>query len=254
MCHRGRAREPLLKMAKLGAVVDDGWPRPIAPSALCSAGLRSKSLRVVPCTVMSMIERAPDVQRLRGGYLRFIACTPCNWPRNPSALLDWNNNYGEDPTKAVCFHCSNLPKHFFKEARMDFQQISPAPWAATTPTERAWAREIGPHEFSPRFSTNDRQGSIHGYVGDSEFHRRPARNLGGPACAHPQVAELLRSSAARLRTSRGRHLGGSRGRAGSRHALSRLEVYQIRRGQGQGQVREDNSLVSRPRPPPPGGP
>jgi len=26
---------------------------------------------------------------------------------SPSALLDWNNNYGTDPNKAVCFHCSN---------------------------------------------------------------------------------------------------------------------------------------------------
>ena len=41
----------------------------------------------------------------------------------PSALLDWNNNYGDDPDKAVCFHCSNLPKHFFVEARMDYQAI-----------------------------------------------------------------------------------------------------------------------------------
>ena len=41
----------------------------------------------------------------------------------PSALLDWNNNYGDDPDKAVCFHCSNLPKHFFKDVRMDFQEI-----------------------------------------------------------------------------------------------------------------------------------
>jgi len=41
----------------------------------------------------------------------------------PSALLDWNNNYGSDPDKAVCFHCSNLPKHFFSDARMDYQAI-----------------------------------------------------------------------------------------------------------------------------------
>ena len=38
----------------------------------------------------------------------------------PSALLDWNNNYGDDPNKAVCFHCSNLPKHFFEDVRMDY--------------------------------------------------------------------------------------------------------------------------------------
>src|SRR2546430_7534314 len=43
--------------------------------------------------------------------------------QTPSALLDWNNNYADDPDKAVCFHCSNLPKHFFKDVRMDFQEI-----------------------------------------------------------------------------------------------------------------------------------
>ncbi len=41
----------------------------------------------------------------------------------PSALLDWNNNYGTDPDKCVCFHCSNLPKHFFNDVIMDFQAI-----------------------------------------------------------------------------------------------------------------------------------
>ena len=41
----------------------------------------------------------------------------------PSALLDWNNNYGADPNKAVCFHCSNLPKHFFRDVKMDYQAI-----------------------------------------------------------------------------------------------------------------------------------
>jgi hypothetical protein len=30
--------------------------------------------------------------------------------RTPSALLDWNNSYGDDPDKAV-----NLPKHFFAD-------------------------------------------------------------------------------------------------------------------------------------------
>jgi L-fucose isomerase-like protein len=28
----------------------------------------------------------------------------------PSAIVDWNNNYGDDLNKAVLFHCSNLPK------------------------------------------------------------------------------------------------------------------------------------------------
>jgi hypothetical protein len=69
-------------------------------------------------------ERQSDVERLRSGYLRRDRhARAATGFRTPSALLDWNNNYGDDPDKAVCFHCSNLPKHFFKEVRMDFQQI-----------------------------------------------------------------------------------------------------------------------------------
>ena len=56
----------------------------------------------------------------------------------PSALLDWNNNYGDDPDKAVCFHCSNLPKHFFKDVRMDFQEIIAGRWGRRIPSEPAW--------------------------------------------------------------------------------------------------------------------
>jgi L-fucose isomerase-like protein len=41
----------------------------------------------------------------------------------PSAILDWNNNYGEDPGKMVLFHCSNLPKSFFQDTRMTIHPI-----------------------------------------------------------------------------------------------------------------------------------
>ena len=43
----------------------------------------------------------------------------------PSALVDWNNNYGGDPNKGVVFHCSNLPKDVFDTPKpeMDYQAI-----------------------------------------------------------------------------------------------------------------------------------
>jgi L-fucose isomerase-like protein len=79
---------------------------------------------VVPCTVMSMMSNdllpsacEVDICGVVGMYALQLASG------TPSALLDWNNNYGEDPDKAVCFHCSNLPKHFFSDVRMDFQEI-----------------------------------------------------------------------------------------------------------------------------------
>jgi len=34
---------------------------------------------------------------------------------SPSALLDWNNNYGNDPDKGIIFHCGNFAKSIFDE-------------------------------------------------------------------------------------------------------------------------------------------
>ena len=62
----------------------------------------------------------------------------------PSAIVDWNNNYGDDPDKAVIFHCSNLPKDVFVDQPSNFfrpttsrswttRRSSPARSAETTP-------------------------------------------------------------------------------------------------------------------------
>src|SRR5713101_6975450 len=115
----------LLKMAKLGAVVDE-WMRTanVHISAVQCWTSLEENLGVVPCTVMSMMSDSllssaceVDVCGVLGMHALQLAS------QTPSALLDWNNNYGSDPNKAVCFHCSNLPKHFFKNVKMDFQEI-----------------------------------------------------------------------------------------------------------------------------------
>jgi L-fucose isomerase-like protein len=112
-------------MAKLGAVVDEWMAQTdCAISAVQCWTSLEEYFGVVPCTVMSMMSEnlmssacEVDICGVVGMHALQLASG------TPSALLDWNNNYGEDPDKAVCFHCSNLPKHFFKESRMDFQQI-----------------------------------------------------------------------------------------------------------------------------------
>jgi L-fucose isomerase-like protein len=113
--------------------------------------------------------------------------------QTPSALLDWNNNYGDDPDKAVCFHCSNLPKHFFKEVRMDFQEII----AGTVGKENTFGTCVGRVKSGPmsyaRFSTDDRTGSIRGYVGEGEFTDDPLDTFGGAGVVRiPKLQELLR--------------------------------------------------------------
>ena len=187
--------EPLMKMAKLGAVVDQWMTQTqVAISAVQCWTSLEEFFGVVPCTIMSMMSEnltssacEVDICGVVGMHALQLASA------TPSALLDWNNNYGDDPDKAVCFHCSNLPKHFFKEVRMDFQEII----AGTVGKENTYGTCVGRVKSGPmsfaRFSTNDRAGTIHGYVGEGEFTDDPLETFGGAGVVRiPRLQALLR--------------------------------------------------------------
>ncbi len=192
----GTPEAALLKMAKL-AVVIDAW---MAASELTVSAVQcwtsiEEYLGIVPCTVMSMmseqlIPSACEVDIL--GTLSMYALTLAS--ETPSALLDWNNNYGDNPNKAVCFHCSNLPKHFFREGvKMDYQLII----AGTVGKENAHGTldgtvKAGPMSFA-RFSTDDFAGRITGYVGEGNFTDDPLNTFGGAGVVEiPNLQRLLR--------------------------------------------------------------
>ena len=70
---------------------------------------------VVPCTLMSIMSdnlMASACETDVAGTVAMQALVLASG--KPSALVDWNNNYGDDPDKGVIFHCSNLPKSVFK--------------------------------------------------------------------------------------------------------------------------------------------
>ena len=177
----GIPQQALVKMAKLGAVVED-WMKAVEvqiSAVQCWTSLE-ENLGVVPCTVMSMMSDSlfssaceVDVCGVLGMHALQLASG------SPSALLDWNNNYGSDPDKAVCFHCSNLPKHFFKDVRMDFQAII----AGTVGKENTFGTCVGRVKSGPmtfaRFSTDDFAGRIRGYVGNGRFTDDPLETFGG---------------------------------------------------------------------------
>jgi L-fucose isomerase-like protein len=185
----------LMKMAKLGAVID-GWMRDteVSVSAVQCWTSLEENLGVVPCTVMSMMSNdllssacEVDICGVIGMHALRLAS------RTPSALLDWNNNYGNDPNKAVCFHCSNLPKHFFREVVMDFQAII----AGTVGKENTYGTCVGTVKPGPmsfaRFSTDDVNGRIRGYVGEGRFTDDPLNTFGGAGVVEiPELQRLLR--------------------------------------------------------------
>jgi L-fucose isomerase-like protein len=185
----------LLKMAKLGAVID-GWMKQshIDISAVQCWTSMEEFFGVVPCTIMSMMsnELIPsacevDVPGVLSMYMMALASG------TPSALLDWNNNYGTDPNKCVCFHCSNLPKHFFNEVRMDYQAII----AGTVGKENTFGTCVGRVKAGTmsfaRFSTDDRRGVVRGYTGAGRFTDDPLETFGGAGVAEiPELQKLLK--------------------------------------------------------------
>jgi L-fucose isomerase-like protein len=171
----------LVKMAKLGVAID----RWMADKALSATAIQcwtalEEFYGVVPCTLMSMMSNTmlpsaceTDVAGLVGMFVLQAASG------EPAALLDWNNNYGDDPDKGVVFHCSNLPKAFFADQRMDYQEII----AGTVGKENTFGTIVGriapgPFTFC-RVSTDDLDGRIAAYVGEGRFTDDRLETFGG---------------------------------------------------------------------------
>ena len=190
----GTPAAPLMKMAKLGAVVE-GWMKEteVAISAIQCWTSLEEYFGVVPCTIMSMMSENLMSSACEVDICGVVAMHALRLASGtPSALLDWNNNYGEDPNKAVCFHCSNLPKHFFANVKMDFQQII----AGTVGRDNTYGTcegrvKAGAMSYA-RFSTTDAKGRISGYVGGGQFTNDPLQTFGGAGVVEiPRLQDLL---------------------------------------------------------------
>ena len=186
--------EALLKMAKF-ALVTDRWIEEnelVATAVQCWTSIE-EFFGIVPCTVMSMMSNAlkpsaceTDITGAIGMYAMALASG------KPSALVDWNNNYGDDPNKGVMFHCSNFPRDFFEEVEMSFQDII----AETVGKENTYGTVVGPVKSGPftycRVSTDDARGVIRAYVGEGEFTDDPLDTFGGRGVVEiPNFQELL---------------------------------------------------------------
>ena len=101
---------------------------------------------------------------------------------NIPALLDWNNNYGNEPDKCVCTHCSNYPKSFVGS---DIE-ISNLDVLGTVLDRKQCFGAIkgkvaaGPMTFF-RISSDDTRGRIKSYLGEGEFTDDPFGMDGGIA-------------------------------------------------------------------------
>jgi L-fucose isomerase-like protein len=199
---RETPEEAVLKMARLGVVINDWMTdnRLVASALQCWTSME-EFYGVVPCTLMSIMSNdllpsacETDIAGVIGMYAMALAS------QKPSALVDWNNNYGDDPDKCVVFHCSNLPKDVFKTESiraddimvMDYQAII----AGTVGKENTFGTVVGRVKAEPftylRVSTDDLNGMISAYVGEGEMTNDPLNTFGGYGVARiPGLQDLL---------------------------------------------------------------
>ena len=176
----------LLKMAKFGVAVDK-WMKDTrlnATAIQCWTAIE-EFFGVVPCTLMSMMSNMGMSSACEVDIMGTVAMyAMAQAGGKPSALVDWNNNYGEDPDKAVVFHCSNLPKDIFVEKGedmpvMDFQEII----AGVVGKENSYGTIVGRVKAAPftylRCSTDDAGGKIRAYLGEGELTNDPLKTFGG---------------------------------------------------------------------------
>jgi L-fucose isomerase-like protein len=202
---KGIPADSLIKMAKLGAVID-GWmqERNLDASAIQCWTSMEEYFGVVPCTVMSMMSNGlmPSACETDiAGTVAMMALAHASG--KPSAIVDWNNNYGDDPDKAVIFHCSNLPKDIFVDKPsdvisaddipvMDFQEII----AGTVGRDNTYGTVVGRVKGDPftylRVSTDDLSGRILSYVGEGSLTNDPLKTFGGFGVVQvPKMQKLL---------------------------------------------------------------
>ena len=185
----------LLQMAKLGVVLTD-WMEEYGLQATaieCWSSMQ-ENFGVNCCTLMSMMSEnlvpsacETDVTGVVSMYALQLASG------TPSALVDWNNNYGRDPDKCVLFHCGNWAKSFTPDAK-----IATAPILGTTLGEQntygamSGRTPAGPLTFG-RVSTDDTAGAVRAYLGEGRFTDDPLATFGSRAVVEvPRLQQLMR--------------------------------------------------------------
>jgi L-fucose isomerase-like protein len=185
----------LVRMAKLGVVISD-W---MAENDLNASALQcwtsiQKNYGVNACTLMSMMsdQLMPsacevDITGVASMYALQLASG------TPSALVDWNNNYGNDPDKCVFFHCGNWAKSFIPDIEIKTAEILGTMLGEeNTYGAVAGRTPAGPVTFA-RVSTDDTFGAVNTYVGEGRFTDDRLDTFGSRAVvAVPGLQRLLK--------------------------------------------------------------
>ena len=195
--NKGAPEEKLALMAKLAIVLDD-WmdENSIDATAIQCWTSIQQNYGINVCTVMSMMSERlmpsaceVDISGTASMYALSLAAG------TPAALVDWNNNYNDEPDKCLYFHCGNWAKSL---GGGEIELISAEVLGATLGADNTWgALQVrtspGPLTYA-RIDTDDRRGVIHTYVGEGRFTDDPLSTISGSHAVVevPELQRLLR--------------------------------------------------------------
>ncbi|MEM2914417.1 MAG: fucose isomerase, partial [Candidatus Bathyarchaeia archaeon] len=109
----------------------------------------------------------------------------------PSALVDWNNNYGQENYKCFIFHCGNMPKSILEIKSISFKDVY------VKDAENAFGVCVGRIKDGPvtfaRLTTDDVNGKVKAYIGEGELTLDPADTFGAYGIIKvPDLQTLMR--------------------------------------------------------------
>jgi len=173
--------EALIKIAKFGVVIDD-WiaENDIVVTAIQCWTSIQQNMGIMPCTIMSMLSNSLNPSACEvdiTGALSMYALQLAS--QSPSAIVDWNNNFGNDPDKTVLFHCSNFPVSLMENPKMAYGDII----SGSVGIENAYGTCVGKIKSGPltfaRITTDDVYGVMKAYVGEGEITNETLNTFGG---------------------------------------------------------------------------
>ena len=157
--------------AKLGVVLEE-WVREyrIDSYALQCWSAMQDALSIFPCSLMSMMSDELLPSACEADVMGAVAMYALQLAGGaPSALFDWNNNYGDDPDKLVLFHCSNTALSFLKNPKAGLNAMA----VKGNPHDSCFCTLHGTLKPGPvawaRFATDDVKGRVVGSIGDGQI-------------------------------------------------------------------------------------
>lgn len=113
--------------------------------------------------------------------------------KNASALIDWNNNYGDDRNKCVVTHCSSYPKDFMGR-KVEISNLDVL--GESLGKDKCFGAIKGKVAPGPmtffRVDTDDTRGIIRSYLGQGGFTDDPFDMAGGiGVCKIENLRQLL---------------------------------------------------------------